>query len=98
MPNVLIIGATRGLGASLANTYAAQPNTTVYGTTRAETAPTGLDEKIAWVPNIDVSDSGVGKRLVNQLGSLGVAGGMVEGDSEVRGFDIVVSWQSQLEL
>ncbi|EPE31941.1 NAD(P)-binding Rossmann-fold containing protein [Glarea lozoyensis ATCC 20868] len=89
MPNVLIIGATRGLGASLANAYASQPNTTVYGTTRAATAPKGPDEKIAWVPNIDVSDSGVGKRLVNQLGSLGVAGGMVGGDSEVRGFDVV---------
>jgi NAD(P)-dependent dehydrogenase (short-subunit alcohol dehydrogenase family) len=92
MPNILIIGATRGLGASLAKAYASQPNTTVYGTTRAATGPTGLDDKIAWVPHIDVSDSGVGKRLVNQLGSLGVAGGMVEEENEVRGFDVVVGY------
>lgn len=90
MPSILIIGATRGLGASLANAYATQPNTTVYGTTRAAVGPKGLNEKIAWVPNIDVSDSGVGPRLVNQLGGLGVAGGMVEGKNEVRGFDVVV--------
>ena len=98
MPNILIIGATRGLGASLANAYASQPNTTVYGTTRGATGPKGLDEKIAWVPNIDVSDSGVGSRLVNQLGSLGVAGGMVEGESEVRGFDVVVSYRRSIGL
>jgi NAD(P)-dependent dehydrogenase (short-subunit alcohol dehydrogenase family) len=93
MPVILIIGATRGLGASLANAYASQPNTIVYGTTRAATGPTVLDEKIVWVPHIDVSDSGVGTRLVNQLGSLGVAGGMVEGENEVRGFDVVVGYK-----
>lgn len=91
MPNILIIGATRGLGASLAKAYAAQPKTIVYGTTRSAAGPVGLNEKIIWVPHIDVSDSGVGPRLVNQLGSLGVAGGMVEGENEVRGFDVVVS-------
>lgn len=92
MPNILIIGATRGLGASLANAYASQPNTTVYGTTRSATNPKGLDEKIVWVPHIDVSESGVGTSLVNQLGSLGLAGGMVEGDNEVRAFDVVASY------
>lgn len=91
MPNILIIGATRGLGASLANAYASQANTTVFGTTRSPTGPQGLNEKIVWVPNIDVSDEGAGSRLVNQLAMLGVAGGMVEGEGEVRGFDVVVS-------
>ena len=42
------------------------------------------------MPNIDVSDSGVGARLVNQLGMLGGGGGMAEGG--VRAFDVVVSW------
>lgn len=89
MPTILIIGATRGLGASLANAYASQKNTTVFGTTRKDTAPTGLHEKIIWVKNIDVAVEGVGARLVNQLGALGGGGGMVEGG--VRGFDVVVS-------
>ena len=93
MPNILIIGATRGLGASLANAYASHPNTTVYGTTRAATAPSSsekqkLDEKVVWVPNIDVSEDGCGRRLVNQLGMLGGGGGMLDGG--IKGFDVVV--------
>jgi NAD(P)-dependent dehydrogenase (short-subunit alcohol dehydrogenase family) len=100
MPNILIIGATRGLGASLANAYAAQPNTTVFGTTRQSAGPTNgkIDEKVLWIPNIDVSNSGVGARLVNQLGMLGGGGGMVEGGT--KAFDVVVSCRrlSQLEI
>lgn len=91
MPNILIIGATRGLGASLANAYAAQKDNTVFGTTRSPAGPkgTGLDEKIVWVPNIDVAEEGVGRKLVNQLGMLGGGGGMVEGGK--KSFDVVVS-------
>jgi len=88
MPNILIIGATRGLGASLANAYAAQKDTTVFATTRSATAPKGLDEKIVWVPNIDVSEEGVGRKLVNQLGMMGAGGGMVEGGK--KSFDVVI--------
>jgi len=93
MPNVLIIGATRGLGASLANIYASQSRTTVYGTTRSATSPSSsekqkLNERIVWVPNIDVSEEGCGRKLVNQLGMLGGGGGMIEGG--VKGFDVVV--------
>ncbi|CZR63855.1 probable oxidoreductase, short chain dehydrogenase/reductase family superfamily [Phialocephala subalpina] len=88
MPNILIIGATRGLGASLANAYAAERDTTVFGTTRAAAGPKGLDEKIVWIPNIDVAVEGVGKKLVNQLGMLGGGGGMVEGGKRV--FDVVI--------
>lgn len=88
MPNILIIGATRGLGASLANLYASQSSTTVYGTTRSATGPKGLNEKIIWIPHIDLLDSGVGGRLVNQLGSLGGGGGMTKGG--VEGLDVVI--------
>lgn len=90
--NILIIGATRGLGASLANTYASQPDTTVFGTTRSAAAPIRLDDKIIWIPYIDVSESSVGAKLVNQLGSLGGGGrrgGMTE-EGGVTAFDIVV--------
>jgi len=88
MPNVLIIGATRGLGAALATAYASQPSTTVYGTTRSPSGPKTLSDKIVWVPHIDVSDASVGKNLVNQLGMLGAGGGMVEGG--VKAFDVVI--------
>ena len=93
MPTILIIGATRGLGLSLANTYASQPNTTVYGTTRSARGPNAgkeVSERIIWVPGIDVSAEGCGRTLVNQLGVVGGGGGMSEG-GVVRGLDIVVS-------
>jgi NAD(P)-dependent dehydrogenase (short-subunit alcohol dehydrogenase family) len=86
--HVLIIGATRGLGAALANEYAAQKDTVVFGTTRSASAPKGLHEKIVWVPHIDVSERDVGGKLVNQLGVLGGGGGMVEGG--VKKLDVVV--------
>lgn len=51
------------------------------------------------MPNIDVSEEGVGKKLVNQLGMLGGGGGMTEGG--VKGFDVVVSrgcsWEYERE-
>jgi NAD(P)-dependent dehydrogenase (short-subunit alcohol dehydrogenase family) len=78
MPNILIIGATRGLGASLANQYAQQKDTTVYGTTRGTEAPgkKELDGRIVWVRSVDVSVRDVGERLVHQLGVLGVEAGL----------------------
>jgi NAD(P)-dependent dehydrogenase (short-subunit alcohol dehydrogenase family) len=88
MTNVLIIGATRGLGASLAKKYASQASAIVYGTTRSEKGPTDVHEKIIWVPNIDVAEEGVGRKLVNQLGMLGAGGGMTEGGRLT--FDVVV--------
>ncbi|KAG9245366.1 oxidoreductase-like protein [Calycina marina] len=93
MPNVLIVGSTRGLGASLANIYASKPETTVYGTTRSPHPPKAteiqdFDEKIAWIPHIDVSQEGCGKRLVNSLGMLGGGGGVLKG--VIRSFDVVI--------
>jgi len=83
--NVLIIGATRGLGASLANAYAASPNNVVFGTTRSSAGPADsrISKDVHWVPNIDLMSSSVGGSLVNQLAALSVEGG-------VEGFDIVV--------
>ncbi|PQE16183.1 oxidoreductase protein [Rutstroemia sp. NJR-2017a BVV2] len=88
MTNVLIIGATRGLGASLAKKYASQASSTVYGTTRSEKGPIDVHDKVIWVPGIDVSEEGVSRKLVNQLGMLGAGGGMTEGGRLV--FDVVV--------
>jgi NAD(P)-dependent dehydrogenase (short-subunit alcohol dehydrogenase family) len=81
--NILIIGATRGLGASLANAYASQKDTTVYGTTRSAEAPKGGNASIVWVKGIDVSEKDVGRVLVDQLGALG----------SVKEFDVVVCFQ-----
>jgi NAD(P)-dependent dehydrogenase (short-subunit alcohol dehydrogenase family) len=90
MSTILIIGATRGLGASLANAYANDSSNVVFGTTRSAHSPgnSSLSDNIHWVPHIDLGHPGVGARLVNQLGMLGGGGGMVDGG--VKGFDIVV--------
>jgi NAD(P)-dependent dehydrogenase (short-subunit alcohol dehydrogenase family) len=102
MQHILIIGATRGLGSSLLTHYASLPNTIVYGTTRSSTPPLikldaesgkygGEDTgkgKVVWVTGIDLMEEGAAKSLVNQLGGLGMGGGMVEGG--VRGFNVVV--------
>ncbi|RAK76989.1 oxidoreductase, short chain dehydrogenase/reductase family superfamily [Aspergillus fijiensis CBS 313.89] len=67
--NILIIGATRGLGSSLKTLYAGRQSTkTVFATTRDSTKP--KDEPlVSWIPNIDVSKPDVGQSLVSQLSS-----------------------------
>lgn len=56
MPNILIVGATRGLGASLTKQYASNSQNKVYCTTRSEQTPTSPKaENILWVPNIDLT-------------------------------------------
>ena len=39
MPTILIVGATRGLGASLANAYQSDPNNRVLATARTANPP-----------------------------------------------------------
>lgn len=87
MPNILIIGATRGLGAALANAYAAQPDTHVFSTTREAHAPREgkMHGGITWVTDIDVAREDVGRRLADGLGR--VVGGK-------EGFGVVVSCAS----
>lgn len=69
MSNILLIGATRGLGASLATHYASLPTTsTVYATTRSNSPPdTPSHAKIRWLLNIDISKSDVGDTLTTQI-------------------------------
>ncbi|KAH8802739.1 oxidoreductase-like protein [Xylogone sp. PMI_703] len=83
MPKVLIVGSTRGLGASLAKTYASKGGYKVYGTTRSSSGPKELSDNITWVPGIDASYEDVGKKLVEGLDKLGDEGG-------AKAFDIVI--------
>ncbi|RFU24534.1 hypothetical protein B7463_g11809, partial [Scytalidium lignicola] len=84
MAKVLIIGATRGLGASLAKKYASKEGNKVYGTSRSTAGPKELSDRIAWVPHIDVSSESVGKNLVDQLDKL------VTSDGGSKALDIVI--------
>ncbi|KAK9366246.1 hypothetical protein V1509DRAFT_641913 [Lipomyces kononenkoae] len=70
--NVLIIGATRGLGASLTKLYSAKPSTTVFATTRSSDPPSGHNsgnENVNWLAGIDVASPDVGQKLIAQLPS-----------------------------
>lgn len=66
-PSVLVIGATRGLGAALVKQYASQSSTKVYATTRSNAGPSGFPENVEWLTEIDLMNSSVGDTLVAKL-------------------------------
>ena len=67
MPNVLIVGATRGLGASLASQYV-ESGARVFATSRSKDTPQSTKE-ITYIPSIDVSTPEAGERLSKHIGS-----------------------------
>ncbi|KKK15864.1 hypothetical protein P175DRAFT_0435151 [Aspergillus ochraceoroseus IBT 24754] len=67
--NILIVGATRGLGASLRDLYASNPSViNVFGTTRSDSKPDS-HPKVSWITEVDLLKSNVGQKLVSQLPS-----------------------------
>ncbi|KAJ5643535.1 uncharacterized protein N7484_006042 [Penicillium longicatenatum] len=64
--NILVVGATRGLGASLRALYAKDPAKHVYATSRSESAPQ-TDKATTWLTGIDLTQSDVGQKLVSQI-------------------------------
>ncbi|KAJ7065771.1 oxidoreductase [Mycena amicta] len=67
MSTVLIVGATRGLGASLASAYASS-GATVYATSRSSSPPsTPSHDNITWIPGIDISTESAGRALASAL-------------------------------
>ncbi|KAK0628582.1 hypothetical protein B0T17DRAFT_486639 [Bombardia bombarda] len=66
MPSVLIVGATRGLGASLATQYV-EKGWAVYGTTRSQAGPEGLADSIKWLTAVDLMQADVGDGIVEGL-------------------------------
>lgn len=69
MPGVLVVGASRGLGAELAKKYAANSENTVLATSRSE--KTEDFENVKWIPNIDVSAKDAGIKLAEGCKSHG---------------------------
>jgi NAD(P)-dependent dehydrogenase (short-subunit alcohol dehydrogenase family) len=60
---VLIVGATRGLGKSLLDQYAAEKEGVVYGTAR-NTPPQKHDEFVKWIGDVDLSTEQAGLNIV----------------------------------
>lgn len=69
MHNVLIIGATRGLGAALVSYYSTQPETRVWATSRSPTAPSESPHNVVWLTSIDLTVSDCGSSLAAGLKS-----------------------------
>ncbi|KAK9358873.1 hypothetical protein V1504DRAFT_459837 [Lipomyces starkeyi] len=70
--SVLIVGATRGLGASLTKLYASKQSTTVFATTRSNTppsSPSSSSKNVNWLVDIDIASPDVGQKLISQLPS-----------------------------
>lgn len=65
MPYILIVGASRGLGAELAKQYAS--NNTVFATSRSDKAPES-SKNIEYIPNIDVAKEDAGQKLASHIG------------------------------
>ncbi|MCJ1226672.1 hypothetical protein MMC12_003325 [Toensbergia leucococca] len=65
MPSVLIVGATRGLGASLVDEYHKGKNA-VFATSRSSEAPTSRPD-VTYIPRIDVASENAGPTLVSKL-------------------------------
>ncbi|KAH7175513.1 hypothetical protein EDB81DRAFT_770123 [Dactylonectria macrodidyma] len=68
MSSVLVVGATRGLGASLVKQHVERGDT-VYGTQRSTSTPEGFSPAVKWIPGIDLTDSHVGEKLAASLES-----------------------------
>ncbi|CAK7265156.1 hypothetical protein SEPCBS57363_001437 [Sporothrix epigloea] len=70
MPSILIVGATRGLGASLVKKYL-EFGWTVYGTTRSAEGPKPGDAPpgAKWVPKVDLMEKNVGVTIADYLGT-----------------------------
>lgn len=66
MSDILIVGASRGLGASLAKKYAAGTKGNVYATTRSK--PTAETVKnVRNIPGIDLTSKDAGPNLASAL-------------------------------
>ncbi|KAJ5925660.1 Short-chain dehydrogenase/reductase SDR [Penicillium verhagenii] len=64
--NILVVGATRGLGASLRALYAKDSTKHVFATSRSDSAPQ-TDPSTTWLTGIDLTKSDVGQTLVSQI-------------------------------
>ncbi|KAK4960303.1 hypothetical protein LTR10_003197 [Elasticomyces elasticus] len=66
MPNVLIVGATRGLGYQLAKQYA-QREYSVTGTARSSTKPHDAHHDIHFITDVDIATEDAGKKIAAGL-------------------------------
>ncbi|KAF5237396.1 hypothetical protein FAUST_6054 [Fusarium austroamericanum] len=67
MALIVVVGATRGLGASVTKQYAEKGDNTVYGTTRSSEGPKDFSADVKWLTDIDLMQPNVGEKLADLL-------------------------------
>lgn len=65
--NILILGATRGLGASLRTLYSRKADTHVFATSRSSNPEPS--QGVTWLTGIDIAQPDGGQKIVSQLSS-----------------------------
>ncbi|KAJ5626179.1 hypothetical protein N7510_002488 [Penicillium lagena] len=96
--NILIVGATRGLGASLKALYASKPSTHVFGTTRSAASEEKPNSPVTWLTGIDMSKPDVGHKLITQLGSAEISTAIISaGYFGLETFDSP-DWDKQVRM
>ncbi|KAF7512065.1 hypothetical protein GJ744_002778 [Endocarpon pusillum] len=99
MSSILIVGATRGLGAQLVRRYASNPSNTVYGTSRSSSPPSSPSgPNIHWIPSIDLTHPECGQTLSNALSTKQINTTIITaGFFATETFD-TPSWQDQVTM
>ncbi|KAJ5511545.1 Short-chain dehydrogenase/reductase SDR [Penicillium expansum] len=94
--NILILGATRGLGASLRTLYSAKTATHVFATSRSSNPEPSPG--VTWLTGIDISQPDVGQKLVSQLPSTKLSTVIV--NAGYFGFETFDSpdWEKQVQM
>ena len=98
MPKVLVVGATRGLGASLVKEYAALDSNFVFATSRSA-APASIS-RVTYIPGIDISEETAGQELASQIKASGAILDIViitAGYFATETFD-EPSWQEEVKM
>lgn len=96
MSSILIVGATRGLGASLRALYSSKPATHVYATARSSTPEPSPG--VTWLTGVDVSQPDVGQKLISRLPSAKLSTVIIS--AGYFGFETFDSpdWEKQVQM
>ncbi|KAF1914594.1 hypothetical protein BDU57DRAFT_519677 [Ampelomyces quisqualis] len=68
MPTILVVGATRGLGASIVQFYAEDASNHVFATARTSNPPANT-KNVAYIPSIDIASPEASSILIHYLES-----------------------------
>jgi short-subunit dehydrogenase len=99
MSSILIVGASRGLGAQLVKRYASNPSNTLYATCRQSNPPSSPSgPNIHWIPSIDLTNPNCGTLLSSALSSQKITTTIITAGFFATETLANPSWQDQLSM